>query len=101
MLYTITIDYFATGEGRHVWLALVVVDDKDEAIKIFRGLFPNDFSNEESWKHYSLDMEIKEISNEGLDGTEFPFFSESYYDFINEVSDCGPEMHMKFSVNCG
>jgi hypothetical protein len=100
MSYVITIDYFATGEGRHIWQGLVMAPDEEAAKEKFRKNFQKDFDMDDAWAFWSQGLSIRDVTK-GLDGTELLlFFPESAYDWLNEVQGCGPELFIKFSMNC-
>lgn len=57
-MYTLIIDYFATGEGRHVWIARVGALNKEDAKDKFRKAFVTFANDKAAWDYYSIGLDI-------------------------------------------
>ena len=56
--YTCTIEYFATGEGLHVYIGIVRATSRLDAIKKFRKHFKF-FDAPRCWNYFKIGLEIK------------------------------------------
>jgi hypothetical protein len=71
--WTLLIDYFATGEGTHVWYKRVHDGTREAAVASFRASFFAD-STEEAWAFWSQGLEVHEGSHwpEYVKGCKIP-----------------------------
>lgn len=57
-IYTLSIQYFATGEGFHIYIGVVRSVNKEDAISLFRE---NSFKdNDDAWNFYKKGLEVSE-----------------------------------------
>jgi hypothetical protein len=55
--YTCVVEYFATGEGFHVYLGVVKATSRQEAIKSFRNHFKF-FDKPRCWNYFKIGLEV-------------------------------------------
>lgn len=93
--YTISIDYFATGEGRHVWTGILAAEDEDQARRRFRDAFPDDFTDGDGWRYFSLGLNIKE----GIDTKQLWMLSQGMLKFLENTDPSLRHMFFRFDIN--
>ena len=57
-VYTCVIEYFATGEGFHVYIGVVRASGRMQAIRLFRDHFKF-FNNPRGWNYFKKGMVVK------------------------------------------
>lgn len=55
--YTCVVEYFATGEGFHVYLGVVRATSRQKAIKSFRNHFKF-FDKPRCWNYFKIGLEV-------------------------------------------
>lgn len=77
--FSISIEYFATGEGLHNYAAIIRASDRNEAVKLFRSEFKK-LRSKEAWDFFSKGLEVRN----GIHLYMKKFFNEKSFNFIIE-----------------
>lgn len=95
MLYTVRIEYFATGEGLSIWWGVTTAKDKESA-----GLFLRDTffpTQSQSWQYFSQGLEVEE----GVKREWLKTLNPDYLDWIeNKGSKCYLSLSGYTHFNC-
>lgn len=78
-LFSISIEYFATGEGIHNYATIIRAPDRNEAVKLFRAEFKK-LRSKEAWDFYSKGLEVRN----GIHPYMKKFFNETSFNYILE-----------------
>jgi hypothetical protein len=92
------IEYFATGEGLHIWIGIFRADDEAAAKVIFRKAFPEDFSDKMYWDFISKGLQIKP----GVNAVKHVSYlcSPDFLEGLVKSEECGPRLFFRYNVNC-
>lgn len=92
-LYIGIIDYYATGEGRHLWLAFCSGTNEQEAKVSFLKRFPD------IPEYYQSGLIITDnIEDENL--LEWQDIVKEPYNWLKDKVECGPVFKLEFNMNC-